>query len=147
MPIVRPLFSPPVPDLSRIAPDRWYDALLPLDPGERMSAVQNSQLGRRVGDAVRLVLELPAPPSEAAREQARAGMAIPVPTAEARRSPCQVNVRLTREDHERLVAAARLLGTRPGVLARMLVLNGVRRVLAEHDVAIDRARRARPTGS
>lgn len=141
MPTVRPAFSARVPDLSRIAPDRWYDALLPLDPGDRMSAARNSYLGVRAGDAVELVLRLPPPPSDAAREQVRAGMAIPVPGACRRRSPRQVNVRLTVEDHGRLATAATLLGTTRGGLARMLVLNGVRRVLAEHDLAIDRASR------
>lgn len=141
MPVFRPLFSPPVPDLARIAPGAWYDALLPLAPVDRMSAVQNSSLGARVrGEAVDLVLTLPAPPSDAAREAVRSGMAVPIPGATTRRSPRQVNIRLTDKDHESLATAASLLGTKPGVLARMLVLNGVRRVLAEHDAAIDRAR-------
>lgn len=145
MPVFRPLFSPTVPDLARIAPGAWYDALLPLAPVDRMSAVQNSSLGVRVrGEAVDLVLTLPAPPSDAAREAVRTGMAVPIPGATTRRSPRQVNIRLTDKDHESLATAASLLGTKPGVLARMLVLNGVRRVLAEHDAAIDRARRGQP---
>jgi hypothetical protein len=40
-------------------------------------------------------------------------------------------------DYESLAVAARLLGSKPTQVARMLINAGVRRLLAEYDVTID----------
>ena len=47
-------------------------------------------------------------------------------------------MRLAKSEFDDLLVAAGLLGAKPTRIARMLVLNGVRRVLAEHDAAIAR---------
>jgi hypothetical protein len=44
----------------------------------------------------------------------------------------QVNIRLRRDDHARLAAAAAAVGLRPTTLARALILNGAARILEEH---------------
>jgi hypothetical protein len=46
------------------------------------------------------------------------------------------NRRVPHHAWEDLQRAAHILGARPSQLVRMLVLNGARRVLAEHDAAI-----------
>jgi hypothetical protein len=43
----------------------------------------------------------------------------------------QVNIRLRRDDHARLIDAAGFVGLRPTTLARALVLNGVAQILRE----------------
>ena len=83
-----------------------------------------------------LIDRLPPPPSEAAWAAVRAGQAVPVPGAMRSRAGRQVNVRLAEHEHEALQRAAAVLGARPSQVVRMLVLNGVRRVLAEHDAVI-----------
>ena len=44
----------------------------------------------------------------------------------------QVNIRLRRDDHERLGQAAAAVGLKPTALARSLVLNGAAMILREH---------------
>ena len=60
-------------------------------------------------------------------------VAIPAPEAAWRsRKGVQVNVRLNRADHQRLVEAAALMGATPTQMARIFIVNGTRRALREH---------------
>jgi len=130
------IFGPSVPDLRLIDPDLWSEVLAPI-PGElRFRVVRHPGLGRWAARAFDLADSLPPAASEAARAAVSAGPSIPVPSASRRRPGRQLNVRLRDEEYEDLHTAARLLGAKPTQLARMLVLNGVRRVLAEHDAAL-----------
>ncbi len=130
-----------VPDLTQIHPDAWREVLIPLTHGARLFAATHPLLERAARvRATALVDSMPPPPSVVAQAEMTAGVAIPVPAAGELRRPRQVNFRLLPGEHAALARAAAILGTRPGQLARMLTLNGVRRVLAEHDAALDRAR-------
>ena len=123
-----------VPELARISSDRWPQVLIPLAEALRTEAV----LDRRIDteSAFALLRRLPPPPSELAWRAARAGQSVPVPEAPRPAKSRQVNVRLQPHEHESLQRAAAVLGARPSQVVRMLVVNGVRRVLAEHDAAI-----------
>lgn len=68
---------------------------------------------------------------------------MPIPEPDRRPGTAQVNVRVTLAEREELAAAAHTLGAKPTTLARMLILNGVRKVLAEHAAVYERGR-ARP---
>lgn len=141
MPALPRVFGQGIPDLGRIAEERWRDVLVPLSNRQRVRAAQRAPLDGRQERALALVFSMPQSDSHALRDRLDGAPSFPVPTTDGRRSPRQVNVRLTDDAHRDLRAAAELLGCTPGSLARILVLNGVRRVLAEHDVALDRARR------
>ena len=56
----------------------------------------------------------------------------PRPAHASARSSVQVNLRLRRDDHERLAHAATAVGLKPTTLARSLVLNGAAMILREH---------------
>ena len=78
----------------------------------------------------------PPPPSEAIRKEmprVRFGHRIERPPTSR-----QLNLRLDTRDYESLATAARILGTKPTQVARMLINAGVRRLLAEYDVTMDR---------
>ena len=132
-----------VPDLARIARDRWPQALIPLSRRLRTSAAIGR--GLPTDEIFALTDRLPPSPSEAAWAAVRAGQAVPVPGAMRSRAGRQVNVRLQAHEHERLQRAAAILGARPSQVVRMLVLNGVRRVLAEHDAVIAAAASPSPS--
>ncbi len=140
------LFGPSLPDLARIDPDQWREVLIPLDGRARIDAATCPGLsGARTLEALELALSLPQAPSRAAQAGLDGAPRIPVPAAKG--SPNagrQLNVRMPHAAYADLQRAATVLGATPSQVARMLVLNGVRRVLAEHDVALDRARRERP---
>lgn len=77
--------------------------------------------------------------ARAARDRAghaalRTGHPLPSPgPAHAAAMPSiQVNIRLRRDDHERLAHAATAVGLKPTTLARSLVLNGAAMILREH---------------
>ncbi len=73
-------------------------------------------------------------PTDRARAALREGTHIPTPTASARRTGWrQITVRIPDDSYEDLGVAARLLGSKPAQLARMFVLNGTRRALADQD--------------
>jgi len=133
----------PVPDLAQIHPDRWREVLLPLDRVARTRTALNPLLKSTA--AWDLMISLPQSPSEAACAAMNRSPGVPVPTAEPPRAGRQVNVRIPNDDWEALQRAAHILGARPSQLVRMLVLNGVRRVLAEHDAAIAAAGTATST--
>ena len=71
---------------------------------------------------------------DAARAKARrTAAALPVPATAhpATRPTVQLNMRLRRDDFERVREAATAVGMKPTTLARALVLNGVAKVLQE----------------
>jgi hypothetical protein len=136
-----PFGSEPIPDLSRLPEEQWLDALRPLSRNDRIRA-QNTLPLERVEAAMALIGDLICEEG-AARARTRAapparmpsGDPPPIghsPPSEPRR---QVNFRLGPDEHARLIAAARLFGMRPGVLARVLTVRGVDRAL--HDARRD----------
>lgn len=141
MPVRGQLFGPGLPDLAKIAEEQWYEVLVPLDEQQRTRAACCPGLGKRALDAVELAGSMPPPASTAAHAALDGAPSIPVPTTGSPNAGRQLNIRMPRAAYADLQTAATLLGATPAQVARMLVLNGVRRVLAEHDVAIDRARR------
>ena len=56
----------------------------------------------------------------------------PGPGRAAARSTVQVDIRLRRDDHERLSHTAGAVGLKPTTLARSLVLDGAAMILREH---------------
>jgi hypothetical protein len=119
-----------VPDLKRIARECWSAVLVPLSDERRLDTVLHPQLGE---DPFAVLDSLPKTVTARAGEALREPSSIPVPTAARRGSFRQVNFRLQDTEYEALAVAARLLGARPAQLARMFVLNGVRRALADQD--------------
>ena len=135
------LFGPSVPDLSRIDPNGWHAVLTALPSRQRMSAALHPGLGTAgLKTSYDLAIALPEVASEVARSALLEGPRLPMPTAKPSRAGHQVYVRIATDNYESLQVAARLLGVTPTQIARMLINNGVHRVLAEHDAAIDRAR-------
>lgn len=127
--------------LENIPPRLWKQALAPLHRQQRMG------LALRVPDrdlrslAIELASELDMAEHEAADSRRRAthsalrtGYPLPSPGPghAAARSSVQVNIRLRRDDHERLSHAAAAVGLKPTTLARSLVLNGATMILREH---------------
>ena len=128
-------------ELEKIPPRFWKQTLAPLHRQQRM------WLARRVPDAelrdlaIELAAELDMGEAEAADARRRATHAAlrtghplpsPAPGHPAARSSVQVNIRLRRDDHERLAHAATAVGLKPTALARSLVLNGAAMILREH---------------
>lgn len=140
LPTRRQLFGPPLPDLTRIDQDRWRSVLAALPSRQRIAAALHPGLdtaGREI--SYELATSLPDSASEVAREALRDGPRLPSPTAASTaRAGHQVNVRVSQDSYESLQVAARLLGGTPTQIARMLINNGVSRVLAEHDAAMTR---------
>lgn len=121
----------PIPDLSRLARERWREVLTPLSPYTRQLAKATVgsipdalAANELVGD---LIVSAP-PPSLAA---APPPMPRAVADPPARGSRHQVNFRLTADEHARLTQVARTFGMRPGPLARLLTVRGVERALYE----------------
>ena len=134
MPRIRKLFGPLVPDLANIPEARWEEVLLPLSERDRREAAYNPALGARLHDAIALVERMPPGFSHTvARETIAEGTHVPAPATPARpsRASRQVNCRLSPAQYARLEEAARLLGDKPSVLARLLVTNGVNRIFAD----------------
>ncbi|MEA2157495.1 MAG: hypothetical protein QOE11_3635 [Solirubrobacteraceae bacterium] len=132
MPISGWHFGEPIPDLDRIPQERWREALAPLRRGTRQMARAHCQsdvqaagilIGELMledGEATWRAMETPPP------AMPRAG------APPSRRSAEQVNFRLTADEHQRLVTAARIYAMRPTALARLLTVRGVDRALHEH---------------
>jgi len=127
-------------ELEKIPPRLWEQTLAPLRRQQRYA------VGRQVRDehlqalALALAFELDMADGDAADARARArnaalrtGYALPNagPGHPSARSSVQVNLRLRRDDHERLAHAAMAVGLRPTTLARSLVLNGAAMILRE----------------
>ena len=133
MPRTRKLFGPSVPDLSRIPEERWAEVLLPLTERERSDAVYNHLLGARIHRAVALRDALPSGfVASVGRDSLSEGTAIPAPTPARTPGSRQLNLRISPEQYARLEQAAAQLGEKPTVLARLLVVNGVNRIFADH---------------
>jgi hypothetical protein len=115
----------PVPDLDRIPKERWRAVLAPLRPGTRTVAMSGTQ--RDFIAAAVLVGDLLADDGPADT----APPAMPAGAPPRRGAGRQVNFRLGPDEHDRLVAAARLFAMRPTTLARVLTMRGVERALYE----------------
>jgi hypothetical protein len=125
----------PIPDLAAIPQADRLRALAQLSPAGQGLAIDLARAHldpEAMGD---LILNLPRRGPGAAREAAQVGagvrdLASPPPAGAAgRRDGRQINFRLTEEEHRELTAAGRELNLRPAQLARMLALNGARRIL------------------
>jgi hypothetical protein len=143
MPTARRFASPPYPRLSQIARELWADVLAPCPRARRSDAILDHEVIHLHDELLALVESLPPPPDEIADRAITSGGAR-IPAPEAGRAPApqtrQVNVRLSRPDHQDLCVAAEIAGTTPTTLARMLILNGARRMVAEHGGAYAAAR-------
>ena len=122
----------PIPDLNALAQEDWLEALRPLRPWTRKLAtarVRTAEQARQAG-IIRgqLILEDPVPQ---ARDVERAVPRMPAGAAPRRGRGPQINFRLGRDEHARLLEAARLFGMRPTSLARLLTVRGVERALYE----------------
>ena len=124
------------PNLPEIPRERWREVLITYDREARFNAAYDLYLTpEERTEAQALVKELPPPPSERVRQaMPRVGFDHRVGWPPTSR---QLNLRLGTEDYESLAVAARLLGSKPTQVARMLINAGVRRLLAEYDVTID----------
>jgi len=122
------------PDLAKIDEASWPKALAPLPRELRVKAARNQHLGARWFKALGVADALPPSQTDRARKAVREGTTFPTPRV-ARPGRRQVTVRITDAEYEDLTVAATLLGARPAQLARMLVLNGTRRALADQDAA------------
>jgi hypothetical protein len=128
-------------ELEKIPRGLWQPTLKPFRRLER------GLIARRVADkelrevAVQLTDEMATAEWDAAEAHRRAGHwalrtghPLPNPSVAhaAARSTVQVNLRLRRDDHERVVQAAKAVGLKPTTLARALVLNGAAMILRDH---------------
>jgi hypothetical protein len=129
MPLQRLLGGALVPRLPDIHPRRWQEVMWPLSSVLRSAAARQPRMTtHELEAAMALRHKLPPPPA------ADGYRAVPVVAADRpaeRLRPRQVNVRLSGDEHRQLSAAAELMGTSPTTLARMLILNGARKVLAD----------------
>jgi hypothetical protein len=120
-----------IPNLARIPEERWLEALRPLNRPDRRRAANTVGMNK-IGHALALIGQLMVE-DDAARTRAFATPPVQLPRSDppptgVRR---QVNFRLGPEEHARLIAAARVFGMRPNVLARLLTVRGVDRALRE----------------
>jgi len=128
-------------ELEKIPRRFWEQTLAPLGRQQR------TWIARRIADAelrdvaMELAFELDMAESGEADARARARHAAlrtghplpsPPPAHATARSSVQVNLRLRRDDHERLSQASAAVGLKPTTLARSLVLNGAAMILREH---------------
>ena len=120
----------PIPDLNALPQEDWLEALRPLRPWTRKLAtaqVRTAEQARQAGILRgQLILEDPIP-----RDVEGALPRMPAGAAPPRGRGPQINFRLGRDEHERLLEAARLFGMRPTSLARLLTVRGVDRALYE----------------
>jgi hypothetical protein len=130
------------PSLARIPREHWREFLITCNQTARNYAVFDHYLTpEQRGDARALVAELPPPPSEGVRNATRTAPRVGFGHRIARPPISrQLNLRLATEDYDALAAAARLLGSKPTQVARMLINAGVHRLLADYDVTMDDAR-------
>jgi hypothetical protein len=129
----------PIPDLSAIPEGEWIAVLTPLSASGRNMAVDAARtrvdpelIGQLMIDVARLsrveserrmrVLHGGAPPAAAPAADAAAA-------ADRTTGQRQVSFRLSPAQYTELEQAGQAVGLRPAPLARMLVQNGVRRML------------------
>jgi len=127
----------PVPDLGRIDRSRWREVLGSIPRGQRVDAAVAPGADL---DALELALSLPPAPSELAREALADGPSLSMPDVAKAAAARQVNVRLQPLEHQELRTAAKLPGLTPTQVARMCIVTGVRRAIADHDAALARLR-------
>ncbi len=136
----------PIPDLATMPEADRLRALTLLSPAGQGMAVDLARAHldpEALGD---LILSMPRRTRSAARASAQTGAGMrdlaspPIPGAAGRHDRRQINFRITEEQHRELTEAGRELGVRPAQLARMLALNGARRILydARADVRPER---------
>ncbi len=125
-----------VPLLNHIVPERWVEVVSGLSSGGRRRLLTHNPMppaeAERILDLVGALP--PAPDVIARRAIASGGASVPIGVVvrpEYRRTR-QLSVRIGRDEHELLVAAAHIAGTTPTTLSRMLILGGMRKILAEH---------------
>lgn len=130
-----------VPDLTRIDRSLWRAVLGRLAGQQRMDAARALGIAR---EAVPLALSLPPAPSEQARKAIAEGPSLSMPEVRPAGRRPQVAVRLGADEHEDLRTAAKLLGLTPTAVARVCIVTGARRAIADHDAALERLRRPEP---
>ena len=127
-------------ELDKIPRQLWAQALAPVPAQWRFYAAQRVPDKRLRALAHRVVADLNRAEREAQqarttsrRRAGRTAAPLPAPSAThaATRPTAQINLRLRRDDYERLHEAAMAVGMKPTTLARALVLNGVAKVLQE----------------
>lgn len=127
-------------ELEKIPPRLWEQTLAAVRRQKRYGVVQRIPDRSLRALAMTLIHELDMAESAEADTRARArnaalrtGYALPDggPGHASARSAVQVNLRLRRDDHERLAQAAAAVGLKPTTLARSLVLNGAAMILRE----------------
>jgi hypothetical protein len=124
------------PRLAEIPRERWREVLITYGRDARFNAANDLYLtAEERAEARALIEQLPPPPSERVR-QAMPRVGFDHRTGRPPTSR-QLNLRIDTTDYESLATAARLLGSKPTQVARMLINAGVRRLLAEYDVTID----------
>ena len=128
-------------ELEKIPRRLWRQTLVPFRRQQRTSIALRvrdealrdvaMQLADEMADAE---LDARAARDRAGHAALRTGYPLPSPgPAHAAAMPSiQVNIRLRRDDHERLAHAATAVGLKPTTLARSLVLNGAAMILREH---------------
>ncbi|HVS29052.1 MAG TPA: hypothetical protein VHE14_05840 [Solirubrobacteraceae bacterium] len=138
-PILGSTVGDPIPDLAAIDPSQWKAVLRPINPWAREFAIRRMDWRdlRRL-DADVIVRELRREEAQLRRDGLRrAARADGLPSSHGtprltpRRTNRQLNVRLPPEHRERLEQAADLLGMSAAGLARMLIVHGANRVLAD----------------
>jgi hypothetical protein len=143
-------------ELEKIPRRLWEQTLAPLHRQERAliaRQVADEQL-REVAWELASELDMAESRRHRAAEEARlrarrAGVPLPTPHADdaVLRPTVQLNIRLRRDDHERLAQASVAVVLRPTTLARALVLNGAAQILREHARTADDAGRRAPSRS
>lgn len=131
----------PLPDLRLIDRDRWFEALAPLDKHTRTLALSRCRKHELDDEMIDIWVQLMFHDGErqAQRDETRNRGVLPpsgrVDAEEAARERRrreaggrQVNLRLVPADYRALADAADEHGLKPTQLARLLVVNGLRRI-------------------
>lgn len=137
------MFGYDIPDLRKLPRDQWHEALLALPRGLRTVVID--QAGREMGDELaRVVSEVESPvywrhrraleKAAGQRDPALAFSAGGKPARRPRRG-VQLGLRLGPGDIASLERAASGLGMKRCELARVLIVNGVNRLLAADEAA------------
>ena len=128
-------------ELEKIPRRLWRQTLLPFRRQQRTWIALQVQDETLRDVAMQLADEMADAEFDARAARDRAGHAAlrtgyplpsPGPAHAAAKPSIQVNIRLRRDDHERLAHAATAVGLKPTTLARSLVLNGAAMILREH---------------